>query len=102
MPTLVKNELNVYECAEARFEAAAAKLGLEEGLYNYLRYPNKEITIYIPVSILMVVDFPAPLGPRKPKNCPGATVRLTWSTARSWPNRRVRFSVAIAGAGMSA
>ena len=29
MPTLVKNELNVYECAEARFEAAAAKLGLE-------------------------------------------------------------------------
>ena len=51
MPTLVKNELNVYECAEARFEAAAAKLGLEEGLYNYLRYPNKEITIYIPVSM---------------------------------------------------
>ena len=51
MPTLVKNELNVYECAEARFEAAAAKLGLEEGLYNYLRYPNKEITIYIPVTM---------------------------------------------------
>ncbi len=30
-----------------------------------------------PVSILMVVDLPAPLGPRKPKNWPGATVRLT-------------------------
>src|SRR5271156_3717636 len=51
MPTLVKNELNVYECAEARFEAAAAKLGLEEDLYNFLKYPNKEITIYIPVTM---------------------------------------------------
>ena len=49
--TLVKNELNVYECAEARFEAAAAKLGLEEDLYNFLKYPNKEITIYIPVTM---------------------------------------------------
>ena len=30
-----------------------------------------------PVSILIVVDLPAPLGPRKPKNWPEATVRLT-------------------------
>src|SRR5208282_460505 len=51
MPTLVKNELNVYECAEARFEMAASKLGLEEGLYRFLQYPNKEITIYIPVTM---------------------------------------------------
>src|ERR1700683_4421572 len=51
MPTLVKNELNVYECAEARFEMAAAKLGLEDDLYRYLRFPNKEITIYIPVTM---------------------------------------------------
>jgi glutamate dehydrogenase (NAD(P)+) len=43
------NELNVYESAEARFEAAAKKLGLEDGLYRYLKYPNKEITVYIPV-----------------------------------------------------
>ena len=43
-----------------------------------------------PVSILMVVDLPAPLGPRKPKNCPGATRRLTLSTARRSPKRRVR------------
>ena len=48
MSSKVLNELNVYECAEARFEAAAAKLGLEDGLYRYLKYPNKEITIYIP------------------------------------------------------
>ncbi len=51
MSSKALNELNVYECAEARFEAAAAKLGLEDGLYRYLKYPNKEITIYIPVTM---------------------------------------------------
>jgi glutamate dehydrogenase (NAD(P)+) len=30
---------------------AAAKLGLEDDLYRYLRFPNKEITIYIPVTM---------------------------------------------------
>jgi len=45
------NELNVYESAEARFEVAARKLGLEDGLYRYLKYPNKEITLYIPVGM---------------------------------------------------
>ncbi len=45
------NELNVYESAEARFEVAADKLSLEEGLYKYLKYPNKEITVYIPVAL---------------------------------------------------
>ncbi len=47
----VQNELNVYESAEARFEAAAQKLGLENGLYRYLKYPDKEITVYIPVGM---------------------------------------------------
>ncbi len=47
----VKNELNVYESAEARFEVAAQKLNLEEGLYKYLKYPDKEITVYIPVGM---------------------------------------------------
>jgi glutamate dehydrogenase (NAD(P)+) len=45
------NELNVYESAEARFEIAARRLGLEEGLYRYMKYPNKEITVYIPVVL---------------------------------------------------
>jgi glutamate dehydrogenase (NAD(P)+) len=50
MATLaVHNEFNIYESADARFEAAARKLGLEEGLYRFLKYPNKEITVYIPV-----------------------------------------------------
>src|SRR6266404_2509658 len=52
MATLVsRNEFNVYESADARFEAAARKLNLEEGLYRFLKYPNKEITVYIPVML---------------------------------------------------
>ncbi len=51
MPVATQDELNVYESAEARFEAAAQKLGLEEGVYRYLKYPSKEITVYIPVAL---------------------------------------------------
>ena len=52
MATLTfRDEFNVYESAEARFESAARKLGLEEGLYRFLKYPNKEITVYIPVTL---------------------------------------------------
>ncbi|HVB33353.1 MAG TPA: Glu/Leu/Phe/Val dehydrogenase [Patescibacteria group bacterium] len=43
------DELNVYESAEARFEVAAKELGLEEGLYQFLKYPNKEIAVYLPI-----------------------------------------------------
>ena len=49
--TIAHNELNVYESAEARFEVAARRLGLEEGLYKYLKHPSKEITIYIPAGM---------------------------------------------------
>jgi glutamate dehydrogenase (NAD(P)+) len=45
------DELNVYQAAEARFEIAAKMLGLEQGLYRYMRFPNKEITVYIPVML---------------------------------------------------
>src|SRR5260370_17649708 len=44
-------EMNVYQNAEARFEVAASKLGLEQGLYRYLKYPTKEITLYIPIGM---------------------------------------------------
>ncbi len=44
-------ELNVYQNAEARFEIAAKKLNLEQGLYHYLKHPSKEITLYIPVGM---------------------------------------------------
>lgn len=51
MPVAVQEELNVYESAEARFEIAAEMLGLEQGLYRYMKYPEREITVYIPVSL---------------------------------------------------
>src|ERR1700744_4611450 len=44
-------EMNVYQNAEARFEVAAPKLGLEQGVYRYLKYPSKEITLYIPIGM---------------------------------------------------
>jgi glutamate dehydrogenase (NAD(P)+) len=43
------HELNVYASAEARFEAAARKLGLPEGVYRFVKYPSKEVTVYVPV-----------------------------------------------------
>jgi len=30
---------------------ASQKLGLEQGIYRYLKYPSKEITLYIPVGL---------------------------------------------------
>jgi glutamate dehydrogenase (NAD(P)+) len=42
-------ELSVYESMAARFDVAARKLNLNEGLYKYLRTPNREIIIHIPV-----------------------------------------------------
>jgi glutamate dehydrogenase (NAD(P)+) len=50
MSALPDNEFNVYESAEARFETAARKLNLEEGLYTYLKVPSREITVYVPVA----------------------------------------------------
>jgi glutamate dehydrogenase (NAD(P)+) len=43
--------MSVYASAEARFEEAARRLTLEEGLYKYMKYPDKEITVYLPVTM---------------------------------------------------
>jgi len=51
MSAVSADELNVYRSADARFEAAAQKLGLEDGVYRYLKYPSKEITVYVPVAL---------------------------------------------------
>jgi glutamate dehydrogenase (NAD(P)+) len=45
------DELNVYQAAAARFEVAAKMLGLEDGLYRFMRCPDKEITVYLPVML---------------------------------------------------
>src|SRR5512142_592700 len=49
-----------------------------------------------PVSILMVVLLPAPLGPRKPKNAPEGTESVRSATAGFPSKTRVRPSVSIA------
>src|SRR5437867_12931304 len=54
-----------------------------------------------PQRILMVVDLPAPFGPRKPKISPGRTVKETWSTATKAPNRFTRSSTSTAQLGPS-
>ena len=46
-----ERELQVYENMAARFDVAAAQLGLDEGFQKVLRTPNKEITVYIPVTM---------------------------------------------------
>jgi glutamate dehydrogenase (NAD(P)+) len=46
-----EKELSVYESMAARFDVAARKLGLDAGLYKYLRTPNREIIVHIPVGM---------------------------------------------------
>lgn len=47
----IQDEFNVYEAADARFEEAVQKLGVEQGVYKYLKHPDKEITMYLPVGM---------------------------------------------------
>jgi len=44
-------ELSVYESMAARFDVATKKLNLDEGLTKYLRTPNREIIVHIPVAM---------------------------------------------------
>src|SRR5688500_9255603 len=48
-----------------------------------------------PVIIFMLVDLPAPLGPRKPSTSPAATWKLRLSTARLVPKRLLRPTTSI-------
>ncbi len=47
----LEQETNPWLAAEARFDEAAARLGLDNGLAKVLRTPSKEITVYIPVQL---------------------------------------------------
>src|ERR1700732_1176261 len=51
-----------------------------------------------PAIMRMVVDFPAPLAPKKPSTSPGATENVRSSTARLSPYRLDKFFVVIMGA----
>ena len=50
-PPQVDKETNPWESQRARFDLAAQKLNLDEGLWRVLRYPNREITVHIPVQM---------------------------------------------------
>lgn len=49
--TEMDQELNPWLSAEARFNEAAEKLEMDEGLQKVLRTPSREITVYIPVVL---------------------------------------------------
>jgi glutamate dehydrogenase (NAD(P)+) len=52
MKTLsLEHELNPWEAQAARFDYAAQKLNLDDGLWKILRYPNREIIVHIPVAM---------------------------------------------------
>jgi glutamate dehydrogenase (NAD(P)+) len=44
-------EGNAWEAQSARFDLAAKKLNLDQGLWKLLRYPNREIIVHIPVQM---------------------------------------------------
>ena len=50
-PPHVDKESNPWESQRARFDLAAQKLNLDEGLWRVLRYPNRELMVYIPVQM---------------------------------------------------
>jgi glutamate dehydrogenase (NAD(P)+) len=47
----MERELNPWLAAEARFDLAAERLGLDNGLAKVLRTPSKEVTVHIPVQL---------------------------------------------------
>src|SRR6202041_692060 len=52
MQTLtLEQETNPWEAQAARFDFAATKLNLDQGIWKVLRYPSREIIVHIPVGM---------------------------------------------------
>ena len=47
----LEQEINPWEAQAARFDFAARKLNLEEGLWKLLRTPGKEVIVHFPVTM---------------------------------------------------
>jgi glutamate dehydrogenase (NAD(P)+) len=47
----LEQEINPWEAQAARFDFAARKLNLDEGLWRVLRYPSREIIVHFPVMM---------------------------------------------------
>ena len=52
MQTLtLEQETNPWEAQAARFDFAAKKLNLDQGIWKVLRYPARELIVHIPVGM---------------------------------------------------
>jgi glutamate dehydrogenase (NAD(P)+) len=47
----MEKEANPWESQSARFDLAAQKLNLDEGIWKVLRYPSREVIVHIPVML---------------------------------------------------
>ena len=47
----LEQELNPTEAQTARFDLAAQRLNLDEGIWKVLRYPTRELIVHIPVAM---------------------------------------------------
>jgi glutamate dehydrogenase (NAD(P)+) len=47
----LEQEINPWEAQAARFDFAARKLNLDEGIWKVLRYPSREIIVHLPISM---------------------------------------------------
>ena len=50
-PSNLEDEFNPRMSAEARFDSAAARLGLDDGMQKVLRTPSRELIVHIPVVL---------------------------------------------------
>ena len=50
-PTPIPDKENPFESMMARFDKAAEILGLEPGIYNYLKRPSRQVIISIPIQM---------------------------------------------------
>jgi glutamate dehydrogenase (NAD(P)+) len=51
MPSILESEFNPKISAEVRFDEAAGRLGLDEGMQKVLRSPSREIIVHIPIAL---------------------------------------------------
>ena len=47
----IEDELNPWLAQEARFDYAAKKLNLDDGIWKVLRHPTRELIVHIPVQM---------------------------------------------------
>jgi glutamate dehydrogenase (NAD(P)+) len=47
----LEQEINPWEAQAARFDFAARKLNLDDGLWRVLRYPSREVIVHFPVGM---------------------------------------------------